>query len=169
MTLGERIKEQRNKNGFSQEKIADLVGISRQAVTKWESGQSVPSMSNLMTLAEVFGVPLSELAGGVNDDIPIGGIADVQRTSERSERDIKNKKGIVKLILAIILSVVGIMSVTIVSNMNAVQISRIARVTIQSANLVRLGVQLGGGMAIFAAVVLFVLYVKGRKTTSNII
>jgi len=50
MTLGERIKAQRNKSGLSQEKIAELVGISRQAVTKWESGQPVPSMANLITL-----------------------------------------------------------------------------------------------------------------------
>ena len=70
MTLGERIKEQRIKKGFSQEKIAELIGTSRQAVTKWETGQSVPCMENLMTLAEIFGISLDELSRGINDSTP---------------------------------------------------------------------------------------------------
>ncbi|MCL2003569.1 MAG: helix-turn-helix domain-containing protein [Oscillospiraceae bacterium] len=68
MTLGERIKRQRNKLGYSQEKIAELVGTSRQAVTKWESGQSVPCMENLMALAEIFGIPLNELSSGIHEE-----------------------------------------------------------------------------------------------------
>jgi transcriptional regulator with XRE-family HTH domain len=75
MTLGERIKEHRKKQGFSQEKIAELVGTSRQAVTKWESGQSIPCMENLITLAEIFGLSLGELSSGVNDNIPFADVA----------------------------------------------------------------------------------------------
>ena len=66
MKLGERIKEQRIKKGFSQEKIAELVGTSRQAVTKWETGQSIPCMENLMTLAEIFDISLDELSSGIS-------------------------------------------------------------------------------------------------------
>lgn len=55
MSLSERIKEQRKKCGMSQEKVAELVGVSRQAVTKWETGQSAPSTENLFKLAEIFG------------------------------------------------------------------------------------------------------------------
>jgi len=157
--LGERIKEQRNKNGFSQEKIAELVGISRQAVTKWESGQSVPSMANLMTLAEIFGISLGELTGGINDDIPM----DMLEKGKVMEK----KKGMGKLALAIIFSVIGIMTVTIVSNMSSVTISRLFGVAIQSAHLVRLGLQVGGVMAIFAAIVLLVMYVKGYKAIAT--
>ena len=69
MTLGERIKEQRKKNGFSQEKIAELTGTSRQAVTKWESGQSVPCMENLLSLSEIFGVSLNDLTNGACKDV----------------------------------------------------------------------------------------------------
>ena len=66
MTLGERIKEQRQKLAYSQEKIAELVGTSRQAVTKWETGRSIPCMENLITLAEIFGISLDEL---INENI----------------------------------------------------------------------------------------------------
>ena len=55
MTLGERIKAFRKNAGMSQEKVAELVGVSRQAVTKWESGKSAPSTDNLFKLAEIFG------------------------------------------------------------------------------------------------------------------
>ena len=54
MTLGERIKTCRQKVGMSQEKVAELVGVSRQAVTKWESNQSAPNTENLFKLAEIF-------------------------------------------------------------------------------------------------------------------
>jgi transcriptional regulator with XRE-family HTH domain len=66
MTLGTKIKEYRGKLGLSQEKIAEMVGTSRQAVTKWEADQSVPCMENLITLAEIFGVTLTELTNGEN-------------------------------------------------------------------------------------------------------
>jgi len=61
MALGNRIKENRQKTGMSQEKLAELVGVSRQAVTKWESGQSAPGTENLFRLAEIFGVKVDDL------------------------------------------------------------------------------------------------------------
>lgn len=61
MTLGEKIKAQRKRAGLSQEKLADLVGVSRQAVTKWEANQSAPSTDNLISLAGLIQIPLDEL------------------------------------------------------------------------------------------------------------
>lgn len=55
MSLGTRIRDVRQRRGLSQEKVAELVGVSRQAVAKWESGQSAPSTENLLRLAEVLG------------------------------------------------------------------------------------------------------------------
>ena len=61
MSLGERIKEQRTVCGLSQEKLAELVGVSRQAVTKWETDQSAPSTEKLFKLAEIFGTTVDLL------------------------------------------------------------------------------------------------------------
>lgn len=54
MSLSDRIREQRRACGLSQEKVAEFVGVSRQAVAKWEAGQSAPSTENLFRLAELF-------------------------------------------------------------------------------------------------------------------
>lgn len=56
MALSDNIKKAREKQGFSQEYIADKLNVSRQAVSKWETGQSEPSTQNLLRLAEVLKV-----------------------------------------------------------------------------------------------------------------
>ena len=66
MTLGEKISCLRKKAGYSQEKLAELMDVSRQAVTKWESGKANPDTENLIRLAEIFGVSLDELCKNVN-------------------------------------------------------------------------------------------------------
>ncbi len=56
MTLGEQIKEAREKKNYSQEELAEVCGVSRQAVSKWENDISVPQGANRETLNEVLGV-----------------------------------------------------------------------------------------------------------------
>ncbi len=68
MSLSERIKTQRKKAGLSQESVAELVGVSRQAVTKWETGQSVPSTENLRRLAEVLGITTEQFLPPAESD-----------------------------------------------------------------------------------------------------
>lgn len=63
MTLGEKIKEQRTAHGLSQETLAEQMGVSRQAVTKWETDQSAPSSEKLIALAKLFHISLDELIG----------------------------------------------------------------------------------------------------------
>ena len=63
MTLSEKLKIYRINKGLSQEKIAESLGVSRQAVTKWEAGQTTPSSNNLIALAKLYDVSLSELVG----------------------------------------------------------------------------------------------------------
>ena len=67
MTLGERIKAHRQQARLSQEKLAERMGVSRQAVAKWESGQSAPTTENLFRLAELFRITVDELATGTGE------------------------------------------------------------------------------------------------------
>ena len=63
MTLGERICQLRREQRLSQEALADRMGVSRQAVSKWEKNLSYPDTENLIALAALFGVSADELAG----------------------------------------------------------------------------------------------------------
>ena len=51
MILAEKISEERKKNGWSQEELAEKLSVSRQSVSKWESGQSVPDLNRILEMA----------------------------------------------------------------------------------------------------------------------
>lgn len=59
--LSEKIRELRRKNGLSQEELADKLNVSRQAVSKWETGAAVPTTETLVELADYFGASLDYL------------------------------------------------------------------------------------------------------------
>lgn len=56
MILADKIIELRKKNGWSQEELAEQLGVSRQSISKWEGAQSVPDMARIIRLSELFGV-----------------------------------------------------------------------------------------------------------------
>lgn len=61
MTLGEKICTLRTGKGLSQEDLAQRLEVSRQSVSKWETGQSVPDLEKIIRLADLFGVSVDEL------------------------------------------------------------------------------------------------------------
>lgn len=74
MTFGSRLKSYRLERKLSQEKVAQALGVSRQAVAKWENDQSLPSSENLLALSTLYEVSLDQLAqthisGGVDKTI----------------------------------------------------------------------------------------------------
>ena len=62
--IGERIRKLRNESGMSQEQLADAVHVSRQAVSKWETGESLPDTERLMILCHVLDVSADYLLFG---------------------------------------------------------------------------------------------------------
>lgn len=60
-SMGEVLKQHRVECKMTQEFVAETIGVSRQAVSKWENGTSDPSTTNLMALAKLFGVEAEEL------------------------------------------------------------------------------------------------------------
>lgn len=81
--LGEKIKVRKTELGLSQEFLAEKLNISRQAVSKWEAGKSVPSTANLLELSKLLNVDVSEF---INEDI----MEDDNKVNEKIE--IKEKK-----------------------------------------------------------------------------
>lgn len=66
MALGERIRDERKKRGLSQEELADILNVSRQAITKWETDRGIPDIANLIRISEEFEISLDELIKGDN-------------------------------------------------------------------------------------------------------
>ena len=62
--LSETIYRLRRKQGLSQEQLGEKIGVSRQAISKWEGGQSTPELDKLEALSECFQISLDELTGG---------------------------------------------------------------------------------------------------------
>ena len=65
MSIADRIQTLRKSKGISQEELADKIGVSRQAVSKWESGQSAPDIEKIILLSEFFGVTTDFLLKGI--------------------------------------------------------------------------------------------------------
>ena len=61
MELNEKLSKLRKGLGLSQEELAEMLGVSRQAVSKWETGQSAPDLVNLVRLCRLYGIPADEL------------------------------------------------------------------------------------------------------------
>ncbi len=65
MNTAQRLQQLRKEKGLSQEELAERLGVSRQAVSKWESGQSVPDVEKIVAVSELFGVTTDWLLKGV--------------------------------------------------------------------------------------------------------
>ena len=70
MTLGQRISLYRKKLNISQEELGARLGVSRQAVSKWETDLSAPDLNNLIGLARELGVSVAELTETPEEPVP---------------------------------------------------------------------------------------------------
>ncbi|MBP3570196.1 MAG: helix-turn-helix transcriptional regulator [Lachnospiraceae bacterium] len=77
MRFEEKIVELRKSKGLSQEELAEQLGVSRQAVSRWELGQTLPDITNLVQLCELFGVSADYL------------VRDEEQTSAKSDQSAK--------------------------------------------------------------------------------
>ena len=65
MTIADRIQSLRKSKGMSQEELADRIGVSRQAVSKWESEQATPDLEKVVIMSEIFEVTTDYLLKGI--------------------------------------------------------------------------------------------------------
>jgi transcriptional regulator with XRE-family HTH domain len=84
-TLGQRIAALRREKGLKQDELAEKLGVSPQAVSKWENDQTCPDISLLPSLAKILGVSVDELLSGKTENIPA-----VRILPEDERKDIKD-------------------------------------------------------------------------------
>ena len=65
MNIADRIQYLRKQKGYSQEELADKVGVSRQAVSKWESEQSMPDLEKIIVMSDLFEVTTDYILKGI--------------------------------------------------------------------------------------------------------
>lgn len=135
MKLNEKLFELRRKAGLSQEELADRVGVSRQAVGKWESGASVPELDKLLALCEYFQVSIGALLGLETQDpdsaegpVPeapdltevkalLDGLARQQRDGEETARRRRKKQWILTGFAGAVLAVVIVLLAVRISDL----------------------------------------------------
>lgn len=88
MDMNERIRKICMDNGLSQDQFADKLGVSRQAVSKWESGQNTPDISNIIRICELFGTSCDYLIRGISCD----SVADPDVADEKKQTGKFNSK-----------------------------------------------------------------------------
>ena len=103
MTLGNRIKELRKNKKIAQEYLADMLGVSRQAVSKWENDISFPDTENLIKLSELLGVSVGYLT--IRDTKEISNY-----TMKMNTANVLNKLSIVFFLIALFAYLYGLIS-----------------------------------------------------------
>lgn len=94
--IAEKLKNLRIKHGLSQEKLAEQLMVSRQAVSKWENGEALPDMENMIALAKLYNTSLDELVGLTvdnpkNQNTPENSVNTAENTTEG--KNTKNGSG----------------------------------------------------------------------------
>lgn len=90
--ISNRLVELRKKNGYSQEQLAEKLGLSRQAVSKWERAEASPDTDNLICLAKLYNVSLDELLSTDEEDIKTI-IKDNQKNEESNDTKVYESDG----------------------------------------------------------------------------
>ena len=113
MTLHEKIYELRKKNGLSQEALAESLGVSRQSVSKWETGEATPEVSKLLSLSKLFGVTTDYLLNDEMEEENVSETAknempssDFEVTSVSESRPIKKGRNVRTLVIILLICIV---------------------------------------------------------------
>ena len=100
--LSENIYTLRRRSGLSQEQLAEKIGVSRQSVSKWESGQSTPELDKLAALCACFQVTLDQLTAGTPDEDSVGqgdGLRPARTSGHSSRSGRKQRAGLALCLL----------------------------------------------------------------------
>lgn len=85
MSFSEKLRSLRKERGLSQEQLAELLDVSRQSVSKWESGQTFPEIDKLIILSDVFKVTIDDLLKGQSPQ-------SIEDTDDESDIDDEDKE-----------------------------------------------------------------------------
>lgn len=88
MGMEEKLSSLRKQHGLTQTELAEKLNVSRQAISRWEVGAAVPSIENLKTLSDLYGVSVDDILNGKAEAVS----QNVERTDENSEEQNNHSK-----------------------------------------------------------------------------
>lgn len=122
MTFGEKLQLLRKRQGLSQEKLAEQLDVSRQAVSKWELGESLPDTENVVQLGKLFDVSIDYL---LKDEIlREDGIPAAQNNTAGSQRKFRSNMQLVIGILCTAIGCIGNIALMVLSTMIEVHVTK---------------------------------------------
>lgn len=111
MALNEKIAALRNERKLSQTELAEKLDVSRQSISKWETGASVPELDKLVALSRLFGVTLDELVKDKGVEQPPEQIPVQEQIPPQITYVVQQKNWQVRVALGLLLLVLGILAV----------------------------------------------------------
>lgn len=128
MILADKIIELRKKAGMSQDELAELMDVSRQSVSKWEGAQSIPDLSKILKMSEIFGVstdyllkddfekPAPEISETVTDSKPLRRVS----MEEANKFLVTNERSAFKIAVGVALCIPSPVPITILSELSVI-------------------------------------------------
>lgn len=108
MTLEKKLVRLRKKEDMSQADVSEKLNVSRQAVSRWEAGDSRPSTENLQALCKLYNVKLDDLLSDSNEELPIGKTEPIKTECEPEQKSKERNRIWIKrgVIAAVILALI---------------------------------------------------------------
>lgn len=104
--LHEKLAELRAENNMSQFEVAEALNVSRQAISRWETGRAKPSTEKLIALSRLYGVPLDELVGGEPAHVE-SGAENVESAASPHRASPRRWLAAAALVIAVLAAVIG--------------------------------------------------------------
>lgn len=104
MTLGQRLYELRKAKNLSQEQVADILGVTRQTVSKWETDQSTPDFDKILPLCQLFDISTDELISGKSSDNTYYE-PDTENEADEQEKEYREKYNKYKVRFAVLTAI----------------------------------------------------------------
>lgn len=122
MTFAEKLTQLRKRESYTKEELADILQVSRQAISRWEMGTAVPDSSNLLRISKLFKVSADYL---LNDDYESDG--DIPAVQENSRTLEKKYNGIIRIVVGSMfagLGAIGMFIMGIIGSVGDYEVSR---------------------------------------------
>ncbi len=148
--LSEKIYMLRKKNDLSQEELAEKIGVSRQAISKWESGTSLPEIEKLISLSEYFNVSIDYLVKEQAEDEQIKEKPKAADEIKPQNRAMARRIGLVICVVGIACLILwGVVSVVLPANIEQISTSSMIQIDGNGIFLILCTILIAAGALVF--------------------